>query len=321
MLIEIPDKNGVIRIISSAIARDRKITVFYHTAVPTEDAVPSFYHQEAYTAVIVWSGRFQFWNGDKAHELYRGDFAFIPPGTVYGCQPLTSDSELLVLTTLENPSDLFRLVSPEKGKMLPTTHTSLLENISIYSNDTYVKHNYCPPKLMNYLDSDNRVPESPQPYFLRVQTSHRWAFDGVMSRPCVRAVQSGGKFSISAMETSHMNRTRLFLNRWLKFTRVDHCFLVIEGIFKVKFKGEPEWTLVRENQVIAIPARHGFTADVGSEFLRLVTFANGAGIDELIYKAGYECQSLILPEVASRWNGWDELRFKSACVEVGALLE
>lgn len=78
-LIAMPDKNGVLRVVSSAKARVGKTTVFYYAAVPTGEAMPSYYHQEAYTAFIVFNGRFQFWNGDKGHELSRGDFAFIPP--------------------------------------------------------------------------------------------------------------------------------------------------------------------------------------------------------------------------------------------------
>jgi mannose-6-phosphate isomerase-like protein (cupin superfamily) len=123
------------------------------------------------------------------------------------------------------------------------------------------------------------------------------------------------------MESSHIHRVRPFLDRWLSFTSVDHCFCVIEGTLSVKLRGQDEWIELREGQAIRIPARQAFTADMGSEFLKVLTFTNGVGIDELIFKAGNKYDSTSLPETAGKWDSWDEVRFRSACSEVGALLD
>ncbi|UZP36602.1 hypothetical protein NXS19_004418 [Fusarium pseudograminearum] len=97
---------------------------------------------------------------------------------------------------------------------------------------------------------------------------------------------------------------------------------VIEGTFLLKLKGQAEWTELREGQAMLVSARQAFTADLGSEFVRMLIITNGIGIDELICRAGHEYESTTLPETAdNRWDTWDEIRFRSACSEVGALLD
>lgn len=201
-----------------------------------------------------------------------------------------------------------------------SSHPGQREVASVDAKVTCVPGSCRLPDLTCFSETENTIPTIVEPYFLRLPVSSRWIFGGVMTRPCVKATQCEEKFSISAMETSDAHRVQPFLNRWLSFTRVDHCFCVVEGTFKVKFRGHVEWTLIRGGQAITIPARQGFTVDVGSGFLRWVTITNGTGIDELICKAGYQCASLTLPETVSCWDGWDEVRFISACSEVGALL-
>jgi hypothetical protein len=122
------------------------------------------------------------------------------------------------------------------------------------------------------------------------------------------------------METSYILTAEPFVNRWWCFTRVVHCFYLIQGVLKIKFKDDADWTFVRQGQAIMVPERQEFTADPGSSFLRLISFSNGAGIDEVVCKAGLKREGPVLPEAASRWDAWDELRFRSACVEVGALI-
>ncbi|KAF5008450.1 hypothetical protein FDECE_5282 [Fusarium decemcellulare] len=310
-LIEIPGKSRAIPVFADSDAQDEKISIFNLKPLPTDEAVHFYHHEDAYTAFVVWSGRFEFWNGDKGHELGSGDFAFIPPNSVYGFQSLEEDSELLVFTTLDNHADLFESIGHGYSKIL-----------HLDSSDIHVIDDYHPPELINFIEPDSDLPTFLQPYFLRVTSSPRWIFGGVMSRPCVRSAQCEGKFSISAMESSHIEDARPFGNRWLSFTRVDHCFCVIEGVFRIKFKDDDEWSVVEEGQAIVVSARQYFSAEVGSDFTRIITLANGPGIDELVCKAGSECDSVVLPEVSDHhWDGWDEIRFKSACVEVGALVE
>lgn len=167
---------------------------------------------------------------------------------------------------------------------------------------------------------ETSLPPISQPYFLRITNSASWMLGGIISRPCVTTAQSDGRFSISAMETSYVLTATPFVNRWWCFTRVVHCFYLIQGVLKIKFKGDAEWTFVRQGQAIMVPERQEFTADPGSSLLRLISFSNGAGIDEVVCKAGLKREEPVLPETASRWDAWDELRFRSACVEVGALI-
>ncbi|KAM0491047.1 hypothetical protein ACHAP8_010935 [Fusarium lateritium] len=82
-------------------------TAILHLAPNPENEAMRFYsHKNAYAAFVVWTGCFLFFNGDKTEQLRRGDFIFIPPGTVYGYQSLVPESELLVVTTLQDPTTL-----------------------------------------------------------------------------------------------------------------------------------------------------------------------------------------------------------------------
>jgi mannose-6-phosphate isomerase-like protein (cupin superfamily) len=287
-VIEMPEKDSAGRIIRSADANTAKTAILHITPNPANEAMRFYSHNNAYAAFVVWTGCFLFFNGDKTEELHRGDFIFIPPGTVYGYHSLMPGSELLVLTTLEDPTAVLETINEEQDEPIDWNHS-----------------------LSTFL----------RPYSLNATTCPRWIFGGVITRPFVRQAQCEGKFSISAMETSRVHRVRPFLDRWLYFTSVDHLFCVVEGTMLIKLKGQTEWTELREGQAMLISARQAFTADVGSEFVKILTVTNGIGIDELICRAGREYGPTTLPETTSRWDTWDELRLRSACSEVGALLD
>ncbi|KPA38775.1 cupin protein [Fusarium langsethiae] len=310
-----PEKDSATRIMGSGEIKSEKTVILHLTSNSTKEVMRFYSHQNAYAAFVIWHGRFLFVNGDKTEQLCRGDFIFIPPGIVYGYQPLGPQSELLVLTTLEDPAALLEAINQDQDETFPGP-----QEIPDLEDVDNIKP-YRPFDLARSIDQGASLSTFLRPYSLDAATCSRWIFGGVIARPFVRHTQCEGKFSISAMESSHTHRVWPFLNRWLSFTSVDHCFCVIEGTFLVKLRGQDEWTELREGQAIRIPARQGFTADVGSESLKMLTFTNGVGIDELICKAGHEYGSTALPETAGKWDSWDELRLRLACSAVGALLD
>ncbi|RGP78643.1 cupin domain-containing [Fusarium longipes] len=313
--IGMPEKDSATRIMRSGEVQSEKTVILHLTPNPTEEAMRFYSHQNAYAAFVVWHGRFLFVNGNKTEQLCRGDFVFIPPGIIYGYQPLVPQSELLVLTTLEDPAVLLEAIDQDKNEMFQEP-----QKVPNLANVTEV-HSHRPFDFAKPIDQGASLSTFLQPYSLDATTCSRWIFGGVIARPFVRHTQCEGKFSVSALVSSRVHRVWPFLNRWLSFTSVDHCFCVIEGMFLVKLRDEDEWTELREGQAIRVPARQRFTADVGSEHLNMLTFTNGVGIDELICKAGHEYGSTALPETVGGWDSWDELRLRAACSAVGALLD
>lgn len=172
---------------------------------------------------------------------------------------------------------------------------------------------YDPPKQGEWEDTENTLPGALQPYFLRANTGPRWLLGGVMSRPFINAGQCSEKFSISSIEGSSTYKESP-LSRWITFPTVDHCFLVQEGLLKVKLKGEERWNDVREGQTLTIAAGQAFTLSFGSRYVRSIAFTDGRGIEQLIQDAGSPFEQFVLPEDAP---GWDEAKFLVIAEKLG----
>ncbi|KAH6991251.1 RmlC-like cupin domain-containing protein [Ilyonectria sp. MPI-CAGE-AT-0026] len=320
--IAIPGTNSVFRILASQKEMDHRIAVYYKAGIST-DGTDSWRHAYAENAFIVTKGCLRIWIGDKCRDLYPGDFAFVPSGNEYGYKPLGPYTELLALTSPGDQVDLFRAMGEEFHGILTASKdnpTLQQEPPSGFDLD-FPDDDYRPPELSPWLETENRLPEASQPYFLRANTGPQWIFGGVLSRPFITTAQSKGQFYISALESSSGYPGRPFFERYMSFTSVDHCFCVMEGLFKLKRRGDSEWTVLREGQTVVVSARDFFTAEIDSKFVRVIAFANGPGINELLQKAGYRCSGNILPETVGSWDGWDEARLKSACAEVGAQID
>jgi len=176
---------------------------------------------------------------------------------------------------------------------------------------------YQPPEVGEWLDTENALPGPLEPYFLRANTGPRWLLGGVMSRPFINAAQCEGRFAISSIEGSgaYPKGSSSPLARWsLVFPTVDHCFVVSEGLLKVKLEGEEGWSSVREGQTLVVAAGQEFTLAFGSRYVRAISFTNGPGIEELIQTAGSPFEGFVLPEEPPTW---DEERFREAAARLG----
>lgn len=179
--------------------------------------------------------------------------------------------------------------------------------------DVHFQRDYQPPAVGDWLDTENTIPGPGEPYFLRANTGPRWILGGVMSRPFITSSQSSGKFAISSIESSKVY-AQSPLARWLTFATVDHCFCVMEGLLRVKVRsGGEAWSEVREGQTLVIAAGEAFRFEFGSRFVRVWSFTNGPGLEQLIQSAGSPHLGVVLPESAERW---DESRFADTCKEL-----
>lgn len=188
--------------------------------------------------------------------------------------------------------------------------------------DVNFVRDYQPPEVGDWLDSENTLPGPLEPYFLRANTGPRHILGGVMSRPFIFASQCAGKFAITSLESSSVYGRSPLAEKWLTFKNVDHCFCVQEGLLRVQLKKDgadtAEWAEVREGQTLLVPAGQGFLLDFGSRYVRVITFTNGRGLEELIKLAGQDCPSVVLPEEAAPF---DSSKFQEACGEVEVAVE
>lgn len=184
--------------------------------------------------------------------------------------------------------------------------------------DVHFKRDYQPPEVGDWLDSESQLAGPGEAYFLRANTGPRWLLGGVVSRPFILSSQSSGKFSISSIESSSVYG-KSPLSRWLTFASIDHCFIVQEGLLKVKIKSgnSSSWNEVREGQTVVIAAGETFTLEFGSRYVRVWSFANGRGIEEVVQNAGSPATGVVLPEAAREWQ---ESKLLEVCKELNVEL-
>lgn len=185
--------------------------------------------------------------------------------------------------------------------------------------DVHFEQDYKAPEVGDWLETENVLPAPLGPYFLRANTGPRWMLGGVMSRPFINASQCAGKFAISSIESSNQYTDDASpFRQWLTFPSVDHCFSVMEGMLRVRLKGEKDWAEVREGQTLVISADQGFMLDFASRYVRAITFTNGAGIEHLIHTAGQRYERFVLPDQADQY---DEKRLRAVCRELHVKME
>ncbi|KAM0413596.1 hypothetical protein ACHAPT_013626 [Fusarium lateritium] len=248
-------------VINAQRANDNSVIVFHHVPTLTE-AVRFRHHQSAYNTFVVCKGRFQFWNNQRGHNLGPIDFVFVPPGTVYGYKCLEPESEFIILTTVHDIAGLGRVLRHGHSGELCAASDNQSGDVTY---DIHFQQTHLAPDILTGLEIETSLPAISQPYFLRITNSASWMLGPASRRR-------------SQMEV--------------------HCFYVIQGVLQIKFKADPEWTFVQQGQAIMVPERQEFTADSGSAFLRLISFSNGAGIDNVVCKAGSKREGPVLPETS-----------------------
>lgn len=204
--------------------------------------------------------------------------------------------------------DFFRYVSePYEGILVPENDERDLKALLIpkvmaakQDFDVVFQPNYQPPALGDWSADEEKLPESPQPYFLRANTGPKWMLGGVMSRPFITTRQSQGVCAISSIESSKTYGETL-LSKFLTFQSVDHCLCVQEGTLTVQLKDGPESTF-REGETVVIPAGQAFALRFASRYVRVWSFTDGDGIETLIHRLGTQFEGAVLPDQVPNWN-------------------
>lgn len=161
--------------------------------------------------------------------------------------------------------------------------------------DVHFVREYQAPELSDWRDSENKLADPLQPYFLRANTGPRWMAGGLLSRPFILASQNGGKFAMSSIESSSAYKSSIF-ESYVKFATVDHCFIVAEGKLKVELEGSPGENVLYDGETLVISAGQGFKLSFASTFVKALSFTNGPGIETLIQEAGKPFEGFVLPD-------------------------
>ncbi|KAI1694093.1 hypothetical protein Ddc_22351 [Ditylenchus destructor] len=178
-------------------------------------------------------------------------------------------------------------------------------------------HNYQPPELGDWLETENKLGEPGQPYFLRGNTGPR----GCLAASClVRSfspVKNGGRFAISSIESSSAYERSIFKS-YVKFATVDHCLFVVEGKLKVEIEGSSGDNVLHDGETVVISAGQGFKLDFASPFVKFFSVANGRGIETLIQDSGAPFGGMVLPDKAGEL---DSAALARVAKEINATIE
>ncbi|OQD65899.1 hypothetical protein PENPOL_c005G07111 [Penicillium polonicum] len=319
--ISIPGSKGAFRILASSEQTNGGIAVFSSGAV-LSDAPGFHWHEEAHDVFLVTKGFLKLWNGDKCRIMGPGDFAYVPPRVIHAPVLLGPHTETMGLVAPGDWIDFFRYVGEMyEGIVVPENDNrnlgAMLGKKMIVAKDhfdVHFKRDYQPPGVEDWLDTENTLPAPGEPYFLRANTGPRWLLGGVMSRPFILSSQCSGKFSIASIESSKIYKSTP-LGRWLSFPAVDHCFCVQEGLLRVKLRSSGDsWSEVREGQTLVIAAGDAFVLDFASRYVRVWSFTNGRGIEQVVQNAGTQTFGYVLPD---SHVSWEEEKLSNVCRELG----
>jgi mannose-6-phosphate isomerase-like protein (cupin superfamily) len=156
------------------------------------------------------------------------------------------------------------------------------------------QHEPCP--IGEWDENDTKLPKGVEPYFLKADSGPTWLLGGILSRPFITTTQNGGQFAISSIESSSAYGQSA-LSQLMRFDKVHHAFMVVNGTLKLRLDGiEHE---ISADETAFVPAGQAFALSFASKYTRVWSFASGDGVETLIHQAGHEYDGKILPAKAA----------------------
>ncbi|KAJ6276644.1 hypothetical protein J3E71DRAFT_365375 [Bipolaris maydis] len=269
----LPGSKGVFRILASSKQTNGGIAVFTSGAVLSD--APGFH-----------------WHHESQNVFLK---------VIHNPELLGPHTETFGLTAPGDWVDFFRYVGETYGGVI------------VPENDNRDLKSMLIPKFMaskdrfdvrSWEDSENQLPAPEQAHFLRANTSPRWISGGVLSRPFIHAEHTVGIFAILSIESSNVcDVLQQALSCRLTFSGVDYCFYFQEGLLRVQLQSSNGWNKVRKGQTLVLAAGETVSLNFGSRYVRVWSFTNGPGIEELIKQAGERYDGFVIPDVPVTADG------------------
>lgn len=219
--------------------------------------------------------------------------------------------------------EFFRYVAePYDGVLFPefderSLHEMIMNKMKAATRDYDVvfhpRHQGC--EVGEWTSSDETIPSSTAPYYLRANAGPRWLLGGVMSRPFITTRQSDGKFAISSIESSSKLEPSVFSRR-MTFPKVHHCLSVLEGALEISL-GDGASSTIRQGETVFVAANTPFSLRFASKFVRFWSFTSGDGIESLIHEAGTPFKGYIIPDEA---EAVDQSRVQAASEKLSIIV-
>lgn len=237
-------------------------------------------------------------------------------GTIHQYQVLGPHSEMVGLIVPGGWEEFFRFIGePYSGPMWPMDDERNIFEVLIpklkaaseqFDMVPCPQHKQFGPQ--EWQADENRLPGSPEPYFLKNASGPAYEAGGMVCRPLITTAESHGKFAIGSLEgTSQHYQQSIFAKeeRYLRFDKVHHAFQVVMGSVEFHLDSSAPSKLAA-GEVIYVPKSTAFRFRMASRNNKMYVFANGGGLVEMLSKLGKDHSSPIPPE-------------KAEAVEFGAL--
>ena len=273
------------------------------------------YHNDAHDVFLCIKGQVNVWAGDQARTMSAGDFASVPPKVIHQYQILGTHTEFLGLIVPGGWEEFFRFIGePYAGPMYPLSDDRNPFEVLIpklkaaaekFDMVPMPRHPQFDPQP--WTGTENQIPDGLEPYFLRSRSGPAYLIGGDIVRPLARMAESGGRFTVSSVEGSSFHKdASIFAQQQsgISFDSTHHCFQVSDGSVAFTLNGTK--MVLNVGETIYIPQGTTFKFDFATRFAQVYVFTNGAGLSELMIKAGESCKLEVPPE-------------KSAAVDIAKL--
>ena len=272
------------------------------------DPIGFHYHREAHDVFLCLQGAINIWAGDQCRTMGPGDFASAPPGTIHQYQILGDHSEMIGLIIPGGWEEFFRFIGePYSGPMWPMQDDrNFFEVLLPKLKQAAEKFDMVPcPQQKSFdpqpwLESDNKLPGTLAPYFLKRGSGPAYVLGGLVCRPLITTAESNGKFAIGLVEGSCQHQgSDIFTNSrgLLNFSAVHHAFYVVDGKVRIVADGGP--TILCAGELAYLPKGTDISFQIMSRFARMYVFCNGGGLVETLQKLGEPWSLPTIPEEAT----------------------
>ncbi|KAF5641696.1 quercetin 2 3-dioxygenase [Fusarium tjaetaba] len=267
---------SVARFLLTGKETDGKFTILTSGGQAFPAPVPSHYHKHTHHDFLCIRGQLKVWLNDQCRILSPGDYASVAPNAVRAYQFIGDHTEIFSIITPAGFEHMFR------GPMWPDADLErATEKLNSGVANVMTEFDVIPVPNHKFLEpqpwdsSDNQLPGSQKPYFLRNCTGPSALLGGTVVRPYVTGAESGNTYTLATLKGSNHFETQL-LSGGIQFLDVDHCFYVSDGYLEVTVS-DHDSSRIGPDEVAWLPAGTYFDIKPVSAYFKIFIYSQPGG--------------------------------------------
>ncbi|KAG5789761.1 hypothetical protein H9Q69_011172 [Fusarium xylarioides] len=312
---------SVARFLLTGRETDGKFTILTSGGQAFPAPVPTHYHKHTHHDFLCIRGQLKVWLDDQCRILSPGDYASVAPDAIHAYQFIGDYTEIFSIIVPAGFEHMFRgLGEPYTGPMWPDANLERpTEKLNSGVANVMTEFDVIPMPDHKLVDpqpwggSENQLPGSQKPYFLRNCTGPSVVLGGTVVRPYVTGAESGNTYSLVTLEGSKQFENQV-LSGGIRFPDVDHCFYVSDGYLGVMVS-ETDSSRIGPDEVAWLPAGTPFDIKPVSFYFKVFMYSQPGGLGDLLYAAGKDKPhtglNCMIPELPSPFERKKLSQYKS----------